>query len=628
MNKIKLLCIVSGAFAISLSARAAKMEIITEDNISNYLTINKQSLIGSNQADSFQQTKQVTLENGLLKNKYTQFYKKVPVYNGLLTSSEINGEQREWFGYMVTQIQDDLKSVTPAFDKTAALNMAKAKFRTLKGKTIINDSLIMNESANLFVRINKKNQAQLVWVVNFYVDGSDPARPYYIFNAENGKLIKSWEGLTTRQAEGPGGNLKTGSYYYGRDFKHLEVSDDCAMKTADVETYDMKNSELGQGTLYRFNCPVNTYKNVNGAYSPLNDAHYFGGIVFAMYRDWYNISPLAGTFKIRVHFGFNKEQAFWNGSQMTFGDGGANTYPFTALDVMAHEVSHGVTEKNSDLEYSKQSGGINEAFSDMAGETAEAFMNQEVGKANDWLGGATIMKNQPAMRYFKNPSADGMSIENASNYNDSLDVHFSSGVYNKAFYTLATKANWGIKKAFGVFLAANQVYWKRDSNFNTAACGVAKAAADLKYEVADVIASFQAVGVNAQCDMPDPQPTPGGEVVLTNGSTVNNIAVQAASEHRYVIKVPRLQTFPFTFDLLYIRAFNATGNAGNSAELFVRYENGGAFTTIKAEPHKNFAGDEFFIINNPAAGSYHILLKGKAAASVNLSAVYGNTPKK
>ena len=86
-----------------------------------------------------------------------------------------------------------------------------------------------------------------------------------------------------------------------------------------------------------------------------------------MYRNWYNTAPLSFKLKMRVHYSRNYENAFWDGSQMTFGDGATTFYPLVSLDVAAHEVSHGFTEQNSGLVYSGQSGGINEAFSDMAG---------------------------------------------------------------------------------------------------------------------------------------------------------------------------------------------------------------------------------------------------------------------
>ncbi len=89
----------------------------------------------------------------------------------------------------------------------------------------------------------------------------------------------------------------------------------------------------------------------------------------------------------------------------------------------------------------------------MAGETAEYFMQSSVGKENDWMVGTSIVKGAAtdALRYFKNPTQDGQSIDNAKDYNDALDVHYTSGVFNKAFYNLATQADWGIRKALKSF---------------------------------------------------------------------------------------------------------------------------------------------------------------------------------
>ena len=120
----------------------------------------------------------------------------------------------------------------------------------------------------------------------------------------------------------------------------------------------MDGKQTGE-KLFKFACPVNNHKQINGAYSPLNDAHYFGGLVFNMYQEYFNIAPLKTKLKMRVHFGQQFENAFWDGQQMTFGDGANRMYPLTSLDVVAHEVGHGVTEQNSGLIYKQQSGGIN-----------------------------------------------------------------------------------------------------------------------------------------------------------------------------------------------------------------------------------------------------------------------------
>jgi len=93
------------------------------------------------------------------------------------------------------------------------------------------------------------------------------------------------------------------------------------------------------------------------------------------------------------------------------------------------------------------------------------------------------------------PSNDGASIDNASDYTDALDVHYTSGVYNRAFCTLAKTAGWNTRKAFEVFHDANALYWVPDETFAGGACGVEQAAVDRGYAEADVAAAFTVVGV-------------------------------------------------------------------------------------------------------------------------------------
>src|SRR5690606_1465305 len=167
--------------------------------------------------------------------------------------------------------------------------------------------------------------------------------------------------------------------------------------------------------------------------------------------------------------------AFWYGPGISFGDGVSSFYRLVSLDVTADEVWHGFTLQNSDLVYSGQPGGINEAFSDMAGEAAEYYMNG----SNDFLVGAQIFKGSGALRYMNNPPLDGASIDSADDYYSGLNVHYSSGVYNKAFYVLATTSGWDTVKAFKTFARANRMYWSSNSGYNDAACGVEEAASDL-----------------------------------------------------------------------------------------------------------------------------------------------------
>jgi hypothetical protein len=307
-------------------------------------------------------------------------------------------------------------------------------------------------------------------------------------------LLAELKSLSLYDGTGPGGNLKTGMYEYGTDFGYLDVvssnSDTtCTMNNANVKTVDLNHGTSGS-TAYEYACPENTWKYINGAYSPLNDAHFFGGVVYDMYNAYVGVPPLDFQLTMRVHYSTNYQNAFWNGSSMTFGDGGSTFYPLVSLDVSAHEVSHGFTEQNSDLIYSGQSGGINEAFSDISGEAAEFYMHGD----NDFLVGADIYKaSTGALRNMCSPT--GSSIGHVDDYYNGMDVHYSSGVFNKAFCLIAQTSGWDTYMAFLIFARANQMYWTESTNFDDGAQGVVDAAHDEGFSESDVIDAFAAVGI-------------------------------------------------------------------------------------------------------------------------------------
>jgi vibriolysin len=71
-------------------------------------------------------------------------------------------------------------------------------------------------------------------------------------------------------------------------------------------------------------------KTINGAYSPLNDAHYFGGVIFNMYNAYIGKAPLSFQLVMKVHYSTSYENAFWDGTAMTFGDGASTFYPLVS----------------------------------------------------------------------------------------------------------------------------------------------------------------------------------------------------------------------------------------------------------------------------------------------------------
>jgi vibriolysin len=222
---------------------------------------------------------------------------------------------------------------------------------------------------------------------------------------------------------------------------------------------------------------------VNGAYAPLNDAHYFGSKVFDMYKTLYNVSPLKRKpLTLRVHYGRNYANAFFLGNSMTFGDGNAEEFfPMVSLAVVAHEMTHGLTHQTSNLIYEGMPGGLDESFADMGGKMADAFVKGFDKATFDWgLGGDILKKEGYVLRCINNPPCDKSSIDHVKNYYTGLDVHLSSGVFNKIFYLVSMALDEGIREAFDVFYVANTRYWSRYTNFYEAAELTLKAVDHLK----------------------------------------------------------------------------------------------------------------------------------------------------
>lgn len=438
-----------------------------------------------------------TAADGVTHQRFEQLHQGVPVFGEhVVMATGASGALRSLFGTVVRRLQGDVPSVVPRIDAAHAAALAEA---AAPGVTA--SMQIQNQNQRLMIHVDAHDVARLAWVMDFYADGAgQPAtRPFVIIDARDGAVLEQWEGLTTEKTgTGPGGNEKSGQVAYGVDAPYLDVTVDGA--TCALENDNLKTVNLNHGTFssnnaaHRFTCPQNTVKAVNGAYSPLNDAHAAGATAVDMYRDWMGTAPLRFQLVLQVHYGTGVENAVWTGRTVWFGDGSRRFHPLVSLDVVAHEVSHGFTEQNSGLRYYAQSGGMNEAFSDMAGEAAEYY----AAGNNDFLIGAAITKGEGALRYFDDPTRDGRSIGNARDYTPGLNPHYASGVYNKAFYLLANREGWDTHKAFMAMAVANRDYWTPSSTYASGACGVIAAALDLDYPVEDVVASFDEVGV--RCD--------------------------------------------------------------------------------------------------------------------------------
>jgi Zn-dependent metalloprotease len=154
------------------------------------------------------------------------------------------------------------------------------------------------------------------------------------------------------------------------------------------------------------------------------------------------------TLMSSIHYSVNYNNAFWNGSQMTYGDGDGNIFiDFTkSNDVIAHELTHGVTQYSAEFSYSNEAGGLNESVSDVFGSMFRQWRAaQDVTKA-EWLIGEDIMgpgaiaRGYTCLRDMSNPAAKHCLAPQPtkySQYKPGMDPHYSSGIPNFAFYKAA-----------------------------------------------------------------------------------------------------------------------------------------------------------------------------------------------
>nr|WP_203719610.1 M4 family metallopeptidase [Streptomyces anulatus] len=220
------------------------------------------------------------------------------------------------------------------------------------------------------------------------------------------------------------------------------------------KTYNLNRGSSGTGTLFSGPDDIWGDGTPQNAETAGADAHYGAAETWDYYKNVHGRSGIRGDgvgAYSRVHYGNNYVNAFWQDSCfcMTYGDGSGNVKPLTSLDVAAHEMTHGLTSVTAKLVYSGESGGLNEATSDIFAAGVEFYSNttQDPG---DYLVGEKIDINGDGtpLRYMDKPSKDGASKDYWYSGIGNVDVHYSSGPANHWFYLLSEGS--GAKTVNGV----------------------------------------------------------------------------------------------------------------------------------------------------------------------------------
>ncbi|MCP9957202.1 MULTISPECIES: M4 family metallopeptidase [Streptomyces] len=268
-------------------------------------------------------------------------------------------------------------------------------------------------------------------------DGT-PNELHVVTDATTGEKLYEWQAVHNGTGNTMySGQVNLGSAQSGSSYTLTDTA------RGGHKTYNLNRGSSGTGTL--FSGADDTW----GDGTPANletagaDAHYGAALTWDYYKNVHGRSGIRGdgvAAYSRVHYGNNYVNAFWQDSCfcMTYGDGENNAKPLTSIDVAAHEMTHGLTSATAKLVYSGESGGLNEATSDILAAAVEFHANntKDVG---DYLIGEKIdiRGNGTPLRHMDKPSKDGSSKDYWYSGIGSVDVHYSSGPANHWFYLLS-----------------------------------------------------------------------------------------------------------------------------------------------------------------------------------------------
>ncbi|MER6396337.1 M4 family metallopeptidase [Kitasatospora sp. NPDC059973] len=424
----------------------------------------------------------------------------------------------------------DLPSLTPRIPADKAAAQASGAVQSTVGIAADKDESPLREvrqagAAKLVVWAADGNpRLAYQTVVQGLRADSTPSSQLLVTDAATGEVLSTHEQVQTATGTGKGvfvGSVPLTTTQSGSTYQLKDAS------RGNQSTSDLKGRTSGSGTLYTDADNAWGTGLASNTQSAAVDAQFGAAATWDFYKNAFGRNGIKNNgvgATSRVHYGKNYVNAFWDDSCfcMTYGDGDANTHPLTEIDVAGHEMTHGVTSATAGLNYSGESGGLNEATSDIFGTMVEFSANLATDKP-DYLIGEEIDINGDGtpLRYMDKPSKDGGSADSWSSGVGNLDVHYSSGVANHFFYLLAegsgaktingvsynsptsngsTVTGIGRDKAAAIWYRALTVYFTSTTNYKAARTATLKAAGDLygttSTQYAAVAAAWSGVNVS------------------------------------------------------------------------------------------------------------------------------------
>ncbi|MDX3644546.1 M4 family metallopeptidase [Streptomyces sp. MB09-02B] len=381
--------------------------------------------------------------DGTTHTRYERTYAGLPVLGGdLVVHAAKSGA--------VESVTRAYKPELTVSDLSAEVSRATAEKQALKAAKEEGSTKTAPDSSRKVVWA-AKGTPTLAYetVVSGFQHDDTPSELHVITDAQTGKKLYEYEAVHTGTGNTRySGTVTLGTSQSGSSFTLTDAD------RGNHRTYNLNRGSSGTGTLFSGSDDIwgdGTTANLETAGA---DAHYGAALTWDYYKNVHGRNGLRNDGVApysRVHYGNNYVNAFWQDSCfcMTYGDGSGNANPLTSIDVAAHEMTHGLTSVTANLVYSGESGGLNEATSDIFAAAVEfaAGNPEDVG---DYLVGEKIDINGDGtpLRYMDKPSRDGSSRDYWSSTLGNVDVHYSSGPANHWYY-LASEGS-GAKVVNGV----------------------------------------------------------------------------------------------------------------------------------------------------------------------------------
>jgi bacillolysin len=508
----------------------ATSDVVSEDQFISWL----RSKFDINTQLDFQVVKTEKDLLGLHKTQYIQSYNQCPIEFSRYSSLSRNSQILSAFGNAFDQVKiSNTKILTESEALQYALDIIEAsqyKWELPEEEALLKDFLQDTEASYFpkgqLVLINPEqdfcsNQLRYAWKFNIYAHEPLSRANYYV-DAQTGRILMINSILHDGDVPGTAVTKLSGTQSITTDstgpssYRLREVG-----RGNGVETYNLQNG-TNYGNAVDFTDDDNYWNNVNAQKDEIaTDAHWGTEMTYDYYYLKHNRNSIdANGFKLRsyLHYSNNYANAFWNGSWMTYGDGNGSTEAFIALDIIGHEITHGLTSYSANLIYALESGAINEGFSDIFGNMIERYAKPS---SFSWQMGEDIGY---ALRDMSNPNAKGdpdtyeglywIDTKNCvpTDNNDYCGVHTNMTVMSYWFYLLVEGGSGnndhgksyavsgiGADKAEAIAFRSLTVYLDESSDFMDARFYTARSAADLygecSNEVEAVLDAWYAVGV-------------------------------------------------------------------------------------------------------------------------------------